>query len=52
MYYFVSGLALEHEGSCADQYWIGAVDPMENGNYQWMDGTPFTYTNWNSSNND
>ena len=29
-------------------WWIGATDAAEEGNFQWMSGTPWSYTNWKS----
>ena len=49
---FRLGNALDHEGLCANQLWIGAVDINESGSFQWLDGQPFTYTNWDSSMNE
>lgn len=28
--------------------WLGATDVISEGNYRWVTGEPFTYTNWNS----
>ena len=42
--------SLEYESFCGDTgYWFGAVDQAQNGTFQWLDGQPFAYTNWNSS---
>lgn len=39
-----------YEELCNYHIWIGAVDITGNGNFQWIDGTPFQYTNWDSRN--
>lgn len=28
-------------------YWLGLHDPYNNGTYQWLDGSPVDYVNWN-----
>ena len=33
-------------GLQATAAWIGATDMNSEGNFQWVDGTPFSYTNW------
>jgi len=27
-------------------YWLGGTDQAVEGTYQWIDGAPFSYTNW------
>ena len=29
-----------------EQLWLGGIDSHEEGNWTWIDGTPFSYTNW------
>jgi hypothetical protein len=42
---FVVGL-LPPQPSHRAHYWIGATDRVVEGAWQWVDGTPFAYTNW------
>ena len=29
-------------------FWIGATDADSEGNFKWMSGTPWTFSNWNT----
>uniref|UniRef100_A0A914VZE2 Uncharacterized protein n=1 Tax=Plectus sambesii TaxID=2011161 RepID=A0A914VZE2_9BILA len=33
-------------GSACDQFWIGGNDIAQTGQFTWMDGSPWGYTNW------
>uniref|UniRef100_A0A914UV42 C-type lectin domain-containing protein n=1 Tax=Plectus sambesii TaxID=2011161 RepID=A0A914UV42_9BILA len=41
----LNSIVYEHQAPCPDT-WIGANDINQLGNFQWSDGQPLVYTNW------
>ena len=44
--------ALEDDGLQKKHYWIGGTDRDNVGEWKWVTGEPFTYTNWDPGNGD
>ena len=44
--------ALEKDGLQKKHYWIGGTDRDNVGEWKWVTGEPFTYTNWDPGNGD
>ena len=40
--------ALESLADTSTYWWLGATDADYEGNFAWMSGAPWSYTNWNS----
>ena len=39
---------LKHTFNPSERVWIGAVDPNQNGGWEWTDGSSFDFSNWSS----
>ena len=45
---FILSLRTSKMASAGWSFWIGATDRKKEGDFKWIDGSPWSYTNWRS----